>query len=230
MMMPAVAQTRADSASVAPKGRIRGVQYASREEAAAAQRSQKVPFLAGISLSGDLAGMVMAAVSPYGQIEAACRINIKQRYFPIFEMGWGISNHTDELTEQHFRTNAPYFRVGCDYNIAKDRLSGNRIYVGLRYAFSTFTYDLDGPTLTDPVWGGSVPYHFEGISSRAQWGEAVFGLEAKIWKVFHLGWSLRYRLRFAQKKSSVGQSWYIPGYGKNDTSCWGGTFNLIFDI
>ena len=114
--------------------------------------------------------------------------------------------------------------------MANDRLSGNRIYVGARYAFSSFKYDLDGPALSDPVWGGSVPYHFEGVSASSQWGELVLGLDAKIWKFFHLGWSFRYRVRIKQKRTPLGQPWYVPGFGKNDHTCFGGTFNLIFDI
>ena len=230
MAVPVGAQTPADSTARAPKSRVRGVQYASREEAAEAQRRKSVPLFAGASLSGDLAGIVMALVTSYGQFEAAARLNFKERYFPIFEMGWGLSDKTDDVTMQHFKTNAPYFRIGCDYNVASDKLSGNRIFVGLRYAFTTFNYDLEGPSLGDPVWGGSIPYSFEGLSVRAQWGEIVFGLEAKIWKIFHLGWSFRYRARCSQKAAPVGQAWYIPGYGKNDGSGWGGTFNLIFDI
>lgn len=228
--LPAAAQTPADSVSAPPSKRVRGVQYASRDEAAEAQRQKSVPLFAGASLSGDLAGLVMALATSYGQFEAAARLNFKERYFPTFEMGWGLSDKTDDVTRQHFKTNAPYFRIGCDYNVANDKLSGNRIFVGLRYAFTTFNYDLEGPAMSDPVWGGSLPYDFKGLNSRAQWGEVVFGLEAKIWKIFHLGWSFRYRKRFSQKATPAGQAWYIPGYGKNDGSAWGGTFNLIFDI
>lgn len=228
--VPAVAQTPADTTGRPAGGRVRGIQYVESDHDAEAAREKAIPLLAGLSLSGDVAGLVMAAFTPYGQIEAACRVNLKERFFPIFEMGWGISDHMDELTEQHFKTNAPYFRVGCDYNVANDRLSGNRIYVGARYAFSSFKYDLDGPALSDPVWGGSVPYHFEGVSASSQWGELVLGLDAKIWKFFHLGWSFRYRVRIKQKRTPLGQPWYVPGFGKNDHTCFGGTFNLIFDI
>lgn len=228
--LPAAAQAPADSVLAPAPDRVRGVQYASRDEAAEAQRQKSVPFFAGASLSGDLAGLVMALATSYGQFEAAARLNFKERYFPTFEMGWGLSDKTDDVTRQHFKTNAPYFRIGCDYNVANDKLSGNRIFVGLRYAFTTFSYDLEGPAMNDPVWGSSLSYNFKGLNSRAQWGEVVFGLEAKIWKIFHLGWSFRYRKRFSQKATPAGQAWYIPGYGKNDGSAWGGTFNLIFDI
>lgn len=210
--------------------RIRGIQYESREEAAAALRKRKDPLFAGVSVSGDVVGAAMTAFAPYGQLEGACRINLKNRYFPIAEIGWGMSDHRDDLTDIHFKTQAPYFRIGCDYNVANDKFSGNRIFVGLRYAFSSYTYDLDGPAVVDPVWGTETPYVFTGVNGSAQWGEVVVGLEAKIWKIFHLGWSFRYRIRLQETKTSLGQIWYIPGYGKNDGHALGGTFNIIFDI
>ena len=222
------AQTVRDSTASA--GQVRGIQYGSAEDLANRIGQKEIPLFAGISVSGDLAGAVMAAASPYGQLEAACRINLKGRFFPILEIGWGVSDHTEETTELHYKTRAPYFRIGCDYNFANDRRSGNRVFGGLRYAFSSFDFDVDGPPVVDPVWGTHTPFVYEGMHAAARWAEIVFGLEAKIWKIFHLGWSVRYRLRLHEKQSAVGGAWYVPGYGRNDTHALGGTFNIIFDI
>ena len=96
--------------------RVRGIQYASREEAAAAQRAADNPLFAGASLSADAVGLIMMAASSHGQAEAALRLNLKNKYFPIFEMGWGVCDHDEFSTGLHYKTNAPYFRIGCDYN------------------------------------------------------------------------------------------------------------------
>lgn len=211
--------------------RVRGVQYSSPEEAAAALAAQQdLPLFAGVSVSADVAGAVMAAFTPYGQYEAAARLNLRGRYFPVAEVGVGVSDHTNETSRLHFKVNAPYYRVGMDYNVAKNRRSGNRIFVGLRYAFATYKYDVDGPDITDPVYGTSQPFRYSGLRGTNHWAEAVFGLEARVWGILHLGWSVRYRLRIYNKQSAVGSPWYVPGYGKNDTHALGGTFNLIFDI
>lgn len=211
--------------------RVRGVQYSSPQEAAKALEAQKrLPLLAGVSVSADVAGAVMATFTPYGQYEAAARLNLRGRYFPIFELGIGHSDHTDETTEMHYKVNAPYFRLGMDYNVAKDPRSGNRIFVGARYGFTTFKYDVDGPALTDPFYGTTTPFSFSGLSGANHWGEVVAGLEARVWGMLHLGWTVRYRLRFSNKTSAVGEPWYVPGYGKNDTHALGGTFLVIFDI
>ena len=212
-----------------PKNRTMGVQYMSDQDSVKVTE-RPIRTFEGISVSVDAAGAVMYALANYGQMEAAFRMNLKEHFFPIMEIGIGYSNHTDANTSLHFKTNSPYLRVGCDYNFAKDLRSGNRVFGGLRYAYTKIKYDLDGPDLVDPIWGQSVPYSFNGLKSSCSWGEAVFGIEAKIWKNFHIGWSIRYRLRLSQTVSDTGQSWYVPGYGKNDGHTFGATFNLIFDI
>ena len=172
----------------------------------------------------------MAATSSRGQYEGAFRLNLEGKYFPIFEAGFSTCNHTDETTKIHFKTNAPFFRIGCDYNFARDIHAGGRILGGLRYGFSKFDYDTDAPDIIDPIWGDRLPFAYKGLSGNTHWAEVVFGLEAKIWKIFRLGWNVRYRIRLKDKTSIIGNPWYVPGYGQNDTHALSGTFNIIFDI
>lgn len=211
--------------------RIRGVQYASREEAAAALAAQgRMPLFAGVSVGFDLCGAVMAVATPYGQYEGMARVNMRGKYFPTAEIGMGVSDHTNDNTQLHYKVAAPYFKVGIDYNFAKNPRSGNRIYAGLRYAFSTYKYDVDGPALKDDAYGTEQPFAFHGLRGTNHWAEALFGLEARVWGILHLGWSIRYRLRLSNKESAIGSAWYVPGYGKNDSHALGGTFHLIFDL
>ncbi len=97
-----------------------------------------------------LPGLFLSLVSSYGEYEGAVRANIKGTYFPIVEIGMGVSNHTDEATNLHYKTNSPFFRVGLDYNILGDKISGNRVFAGGRLAYSSFKYDISGPNLKDP--------------------------------------------------------------------------------
>lgn len=226
------AQDVTDSLSVQPKAKpFRGIQYNSPEEAAAAlEASKKLPLFAGVSVSADVVGLAMSFFSPFGQYEAAARVNMRGKYFPIFEAGVGVSDHTDEATQNHYKVHAPYFRLGMDYNFMKNLRSGNRIFVGARYGFSVFKYDLDAPDVVDPIYGTSLPFHYEGLKGANHWGEVVAGVEAKVWGILHLGWTVRYRIRFSDKKSEVGSPWYVPGFGRNRSTTLGGTFNVIFDI
>lgn len=223
-------QSAAPAASSQQDGgqkQTRIIQYASAEDSLYHQR---IPFMAGASVGFDVCGAVMAVCTSYGQYEGSARLNLKGQFFPTIEAGWGMSNHTDASTSLHFKTGAPYFRLGCDYNIVRDRRSGNRILAGLRYGFTFFNYDLSGPDIEDPNYHTFTPFSRTSLKGRAHWIDICFGLEAKVVSFVHLGWSVRYRLRLSQKADEVGQAWYIPGYGKNGTHCLSGTFNIIFDI
>ncbi|MEG1580440.1 MAG: DUF6048 family protein [Bacteroidaceae bacterium] len=216
--------------NIAKQPKVQGIQYASREDAAKAQIKASNHLFEGLSASIDLVGIAMQMMGDYGQYEGALKANLKNRFFPTVEMGYGTCDYTSEETELHYKTNAPYIRLGFDYNLIKKPASGNRILVGLRYAFTTFKYDINGPSQQDPIWGSSIPFDFKDLSGNCNWVEVLFGLEAKIYKAFHIGWSLRYKQRLSQKGNEVGQAWYVPGFGKNDKSCWTGSFNLVFDI
>ncbi len=211
--------------------RIRGVQYeVEGDSATLAMKKTKTPVFAGVSVSTDMAGLIMANIARYGSYEAACRVSIKDRYFPIVEVGVGTSNHTDGTTDINYKTHSPFFRFGLDYNFTKDRMAFGRLTGGVRYAFSSFRFDISGPTFEDAVWNDPMPFNVDGLKSRAHWCEFVFGIDAKVWKFIRLGWNLRYKFLFSQKKSAVGKAWYIPGYGENKGSSISGQFNLIFEI
>jgi hypothetical protein len=62
------------------------------------------------------------------------------------------------------------------------------------------------------------------------WFEVVFGVEAKIFGPLHLGWNVRYKRRITHKEGDIGQSWYVPGFGINDTDNLGADFRVIIDI
>ena len=81
----------------------------------------------GVAVSIDAVGLLQRALSSYGQYEAAVRVNIKDRFFPVAELGLGSANATDELKGTNYKTRAPYGRIGCDINVAKNRHDDYRI-------------------------------------------------------------------------------------------------------
>ena len=193
-------------------------------------KNDSVPFFKGFAVSVDLVGPVQMLIGDYGQYEAALRINLKDRYFPVVEMGIGKADHTNDATDISYKTSAPYFKVGVDFNLLKNKHDIYRLFAGVRYAFTSFKYDLSHPGTTDPVWGDTAPYEANGVKCSYQWVEAVIGVDAKMWGPVHLGWSLRYRSRVSHNDGPLGNSWYVPGYGKTGGSNIGGTFNVTVDI
>lgn len=179
----------------------------------------------------NVAGVVLWQFSDYGEVEGGVRLNLKGKYFPVIEAGLGLCDKTHDETDIHYKTSAPFARIGIDYNFMKDKMSNNRIYGGLRFGYTSFKYDMDAPPLNDPYWDGSrLDFNFKDVKSNASWCEFVFGLETRIWQRFSLGWSARYKRRLSHKVSDVGKAWYIPGYGENDGHLFTGTFNVVFNF
>lgn len=206
----------------------------SRKDATADKKltAQKdtMAFFRGVAVSADVVGLAQLAFSDYGQYEAALRINLKDRYFPVFELGYGTADSDNPTTNLKYKTSAPYWRVGMDFNIAKNKHDAYRVYAGARYAMTYYKFDVVGNGLKDPVWGDDVDYNVKGMKAYYHWMEAAFGVDAKIAGPLRLGWSVRYRRRITHDDGNIGKTWYVPGYGKQGGSRLGGTFNIIFEI
>ncbi|KIP55069.1 hypothetical protein ST42_10885 [Prevotella pectinovora] len=189
-----------------------------------------VALFRGFSVSVDAVGPVMMAVSDYGQYEAALHLNLRDRYFPVVEVGYGKADHTEENTQMSYKTSAPFFRAGMDFNVLKNKHDIYRLYVGARYAFTSYKYDLASPGVEDPVWGGVTPYEVKGAKCNYHWLEAALGVDVKLVGPLHLGWSLRYKQKLTADEGKLGKSWYVPGFGKTGTTAFGALFNISLDI
>lgn len=195
-----------------------------------AERMDTIPLFRGIVISFDLVGAGQLMLSSYGQYEAALRLNLKDKFFPIIEAGVGKANEEEVSTRVHYQTSAPYGRIGIDFNVMKDKHDDYRVYAGGRYAFSSFKYDVFSPGLTDPIWRDHIEYNYPNNKASWHWLELAAGIDAKIWKFFRLGWSVRYKRRLFHSEADLGNPWYVPGFGKQGGTRLGVAFNVIFEL
>ena len=72
----------------------------------AATNKDTIPLLRNVAVSADLVGPIQLMVSDYGQYEAALRVNLKDKYFPVVEIGIGKADGTDESTQINYKTTA----------------------------------------------------------------------------------------------------------------------------
>ncbi len=190
-----------------------------------------IPFFRGFALSFDLVGPAMMMLSDHGEYEGALRINLHDQWFPIFEMGIGRANHeNDEVTEITYKTTAPYFRIGMDWNIIRKKHGSNRIYAGFRYAFTSYKVDIIRNDLPDPVWLSKTGFGVKDLSCSMHWLEIVFGIDAKIIGPLHLGWAARYKRPLKHDEGGIGNPWYVPGFGTGADDQLTANFNVIIDI
>lgn len=193
----------------------------------------QVAFLNGIAVRADLLGAYQMLFNDAGQWEVGMRINLKDRYFPAIEAGFAEADKKDEyIPELKFKTKAPYFRVGCDFNILHNKHDDYKLFAGVRYGFTTFNYDMstenprnEGEEIVQGIYTDNY-----GLKCDYHWLEGVFGVDAKIWGPLHLGWDVRYRRRLFQKHDEIGEPWWIPGYGGKKAAGFAGNFNLIISF
>lgn len=188
-------------------------------------------FLNGFALGVDGVGFGMKALGGrYANMEVMGRVNLLEKYFPIVELGIGESTREGLEMNTLFKTRAPYFRVGGDYCLTKKR-NGNRLMLGARYGFSSYDYDYSNPDFEDPYWPTSTKgIELKDIHASSHWLEIGLGIETKLWRYIRMGWSFRYKTKLSQSDTPHGEPWYVPGYGKNGGTSFGGTVHLAFEI
>ena len=112
-----------------------------------------IPLMRGFTVSFDLVGVAQLMMSDYGQYEGALRLNLHDQWFPVFELGYGKANHEEDLlTGLAYKTQAPYFRVGVDFNLLKQKHQANRLFAGFRYAYTNYKIDVWRRDFPDPIW------------------------------------------------------------------------------
>lgn len=189
-----------------------------------------IPWWRGFQVKVDLMGPIQRAVSSYGQYEAGIRFNLKDKYFPVVELGYGEADEDNDVTQTRYKTSAPYGKIGIDFNVMKNKHDIYRLYAGVRYAYTSFKFDVDHAPLTDPVWGGEVPFSAHDVKASYGWMEALFGIDAKIYGPVHLGWTVRYKRRLNHDDGDLDNVWYVPGFGKQGGSRIWGTFEILFEL
>lgn len=193
----------------------------------------KMFSLNGIGVSADVFGLAYSVIGEYASSEFAFEVNLGNRFYPIAEIGLGWCNNVDETRGIKYKTSAPYYKIGLNYNLLtrKDKPNPkNYVYALVRFGWSSFKYDIDAPPVTDPMWGSSTALKLNDVKGSCSWAEIGIGIKVKIAKGFHMGWTIRYKARISEKEGNNSKMWYVPGFGINKSTCFGGTYNLIYEI
>lgn len=141
---------------------------AQEKKTATTEEKATVPLYQGTYVGLDVFGLGSKIFgSDFTSAEVSVEVNLKNRFIPIIEIGYGHTDTTDDETNIHYKASAPYFRIGMNYNILfkKPHLPGYA-YGGIRYGFTSFTYDVDAPVMVDPTWGNiTVPFTYNGVKA-----------------------------------------------------------------
>lgn len=198
------------------------------------------PLYNGVTVSTDIWGLGSKMFgSDFLSVEVAADVSLKNRFFPALEIGYGTTNTSESDKGITYKTSAPFFRIGMNYNTMYKKREDYFLYVGARYGFSSFNYDvltfipdngIGVPTLIDNDYGGMVEYNHPGLKGSMHWVELLLGVRVTVYKNFKMGWTIRMKNRLTASKSEHGDPWYIPGFGKYGSSNLGITYSLIYKL
>lgn len=184
----------------------------------------------GFQVNVDLVGVVQSMLSDKKYYEASARMSIKDWLFPTVELGYGTTDYHEVESNVYYSCSAPYGRLGFDVNILRNRHDDYQVFVGARAAYTNFKFDVSAPTAVDPVFGGNANYSVKDAKCNYLWAELLIGVDARIVGPVHLGWTARYKTRLHSGYEGIDKAWYVPGYGNDDSSGFGATFNVGINI
>ncbi|HPR33622.1 MAG TPA: DUF6048 family protein [Prolixibacteraceae bacterium] len=190
------------------------------------------PDRKGLSLGADLSRLASPLIDSTG---FGWEFSGDYEFFNDLFGAVEIGSQTIDLNKAFYdyHSSGIYTRLGAEYNFGKhlDVLPGDKMFIGLRYAFTTFAHSAENIVIEDGNWG-----NFSGgsVANRwifANWMEVSAGMRAHLFHNFYLGWSARIRIRLGVTDDPVLAPYSLPGYGPawNDTGV-GINYSLYYKI
>lgn len=161
--------------------------------------------------------------------EAGIQMNINDKYYPVFEMGYGGAKKIT-ASDINYQGDALFYRLGLDFNLMKQKETkkklNNVFLFGGRLGFSRFNYDLTNIGFGNDYWGTPEIRHATDLTTSRLWYEIVAGVRVEIAKNVFIGWTVRSKNMLTTDQPGQYKPWYVPGFGINsDSGVWG--FNYL---
>ena len=156
------------------------------------------------------------------------------RIFKNFSIASEIGSLDKYVEDENvnFTSTGDYLKFGFDYNLFNNWTGmDNSIYLGMRFATSSFNNKIDSYTLRNPdsYWSNNVLDNYETINhsnQNANWIELLVGIKVETIKNIYLGISLRLNRLLSNTTPNNFNNLYIPGFNKvTDDNSWGSGFN-----
>ncbi len=194
----------------------------------------KQPY--GLRVGVDLSRLALSYFQDeYTGLELVGDYRLSHKYYLAAELG--NENKTRQEDLYNFTTDGSYLKLGIDYNTYGNWYGEqNLIYVGGRFAFSTFNQTLNNYKIYDSnrYWNASTfpdgangAQKFSGLN--ATWLEFVLGMKTELFANIYLGGSVRMGFLVTNKEpeNNAFKNLFIPGFNKvTDGSKFGIGYNF----
>lgn len=189
------------------------------------------PLFHSATVGVDLWSPVMRMFNTdYGLIGFSGQVSLHNRYIPTFEIGLGSADYTPDDNNYTYKSPmSVYFKLGADYNFLYNSNPDYFFYVGFRYGFSPFRYQLRNVDINNSYWDENSIVDMPKQSATAGYLELLIGIKVAVFKNWSLGWTVRYHSILHESHNIYGDAWYIPGYGGRGSSI-GATFSVYYTL
>jgi len=156
------------------------------------------------------------------------------RIFENFSIASEIGSLDKYVEDENvnFTSTGDYLKFGFDYNLFNNWTGmDNSIYLGMRFATSSFNNRINSYTVRNPdsYWSNNVLDSYETINhsnQNANWIELLVGIKVETIKNIYLGISVRLNRLLSNTSPNNFNNLYIPGFNKvTDDNSWGSGFN-----
>jgi hypothetical protein len=188
-----------------------------------------VPLYQGFRIETDLVPLVgIVSGSESFSYEAAIQFYLKNKFYPIAEIGYGGADKT-VLSGIRSKSSGMFYRLGLDFNLMKPKPDAkpthNLLLVGARLGFSGYSYDLYNLQFAEEYWSTQINKNMTGLNDFRLWIELAASLRVEISKNIFIGWNIKRKSLLIKDVSGEFKSWYIPGYGISNESAY--AFNYV---
>ena len=167
----------------------------------------------GIDISKPIMGMIDSNSSG---LEFVADYRISKNWYIAAELGTQKEITVEDYTNS--TSNGSFYKIGFNYNAYENWLDmNNEIFVGFRYATSSFEQTLNSYTSntgSDYFSGNtlSTPITTKGLN--AHWTEFVMGIKVETFKNLFLGFSFSYKIMLSLKQPTNFKTLYVPGFNR----------------
>lgn len=182
---------------------------------------EKYGLRLGVDLSKSLRTLLDES---YRGLEIKGDYRVYENYYLSAEIG----NEENRISEENVTSSASgsYIKLGADYNAYKNwRGMQNNIYVGLRYAFSTFSTELEEYSIytRNPYFERDTRTESQKYNNlTGNWLELQLGIKVEVLNNLYLGSHVELKRRLGQSTPGNFDNLYIPGFNRTyDNSSFG---------
>lgn len=187
------------------------------------------PFLYSASIGFNFFdGILSLFGQKHSSYDLQASVSLHNWIEPAIELGIGFADNKPETSNFHYKSKPSFYgKIGANYNFMYKSNPDYQVYLGLRFGYTSYNYDITDITINSGYWDQSNNFSILNQHASTFYGQALAGVKVKIWKWFSLGWNLRYGFKMKQTIPSNSQPWFIPGYG---TGALSATFSLIYTL